>query len=107
MDDKFLKIIFFVLIILGSVFEVVGDVFFKKWSIESKNILLGIGLLAYFTGSIFWAFSLKYEILSKAISVCIIVNLLIAILVGVIFFRENLIVKTILLALRLYFREMK
>ena len=32
-----LKIIFFGLIALAVTLEVVGDIFFKKWSIESKT----------------------------------------------------------------------
>ena len=84
------KFIFFGLIALAVVLEVVGDIFFKKWSISSKNTLLYIGLLVYFIGTIFWAISLKYEFLSKAISIFTILNLIIIVLVGVIYFKEDL-----------------
>ena len=89
-SEIILKITFFSLIILATVFEVVGDIFFKKWSIGSKNILLYIGLLAYCVGTVFWAISLRYEFLSKAISTFTILNLIIIILIGVLFFKENL-----------------
>lgn len=85
-----LKFIFFGLIILAVAFEVVGDIFFKKWSIDSKNILLYVGLLIYFIGTIFWAISLKYEYLSKAISVFTVLNLIVVVLVGVLYFKEDL-----------------
>ena len=86
----YLKIIFFSLIVLSVFFEVVGDIFFKKWSIDSKYFLLYTGLIFYFIGTIFWAISLKYEHLSKAISVFTVLNLIIIILVGVLYFKENL-----------------
>ena len=89
-SDFNLKLIFFSLIFLAVILEVVGDVFFKKYSINNKNILLIAGLLIYFIGTIFWAFSLKYEYLSKAISIFTIINLIIVVLVGVIYFKENL-----------------
>jgi len=85
-----LKLIFFGLVALAVVLEVAGDIFFKKWSIDSRNILLYAGLLIYFIGSVFWAVSLKYEYLSKAISVFTILNLIIVILVGVLYFQEEL-----------------
>ena len=85
-----MKSIFFGLIALAVALEVVGDIFFKKWYIDNKNILLYVGLLIYFVGTIFWAISLKYEPMSKAISVFTILNLVIIVFVGVIYFKENL-----------------
>ena len=85
-----LKFIFFGLIVLAVALEVVGDIFFKKWSIDGKNVLLYVGLLIYFIGTIFWAISLKYEYLSKAISVFTVLNLIIVVLVGVLYFKEDL-----------------
>jgi len=84
------KFIFFGLIASAVVLEIVGDIFFKKWSIDSKNTLLYAGLLIYFIGTIFWAISLKYEYLSKAISVFTVLNLIIIVLVGVLYFKEEL-----------------
>lgn len=85
-----MKYIFFGLIALAVVLEVAGDIFFKKWALENKNLLLYIGLLIYFVGTIFWAISLKYDYLSKAISVFTILNLIAVVLVGVIYFKEDL-----------------
>jgi len=78
------------LIGLAVALEVMGDIYFKKWSLESKNALLIIGLLIYFIGTIFWAISLKYEYLSRAISIFTILNLVVVSLVGVLYFKENL-----------------
>ena len=72
------------------VLEVVGDVFFKKWALGSQHFLLALGLLIYFIGTVFWAVSLKYEYLAKAISIFTVLNLIIVVLVGVLYFQENL-----------------
>ena len=85
-----LKFIFFGLIGLSVVLEVVSDILFKKWATDSKNSLLYVGLLIYLIGTIFWAFSLKYGYLSKAISIFTILNLIIIVLVGILYFKENL-----------------
>jgi drug/metabolite transporter (DMT)-like permease len=84
------KILFWIFISLGAGLEVAGDVFFKKWSTENRPILIWSGYFVYSIGGLFWAYSLKYEMLSKAVSIFIIVNLVIAVLVGTIFFKENL-----------------
>lgn len=84
------KLIFFLLIIIAVAFEVIGDIYFKKWSVDNRNTLLYIGLLIYFIGTIFWAVSLKYEYMSKAIPIFTILNLIVVILVGVLFFKEDL-----------------
>lgn len=90
MTPQTVKLIFFSLIALAVVFEVAGDIFFKKWSLGGKSILLAAGLLVYFIGTVFWAISLKYEYLSKAISVFMVLNLVIVVLVGIIYFKEDL-----------------
>jgi len=84
------KLIFFALIAIAVVLEVVGDVFFKKWALGSQHFLLALGLLIYFIGTVFWAVSLKYEYLAKAISIFTVLNLIIVVLVGVLYFQENL-----------------
>jgi multidrug transporter EmrE-like cation transporter len=89
-EEMALKIAFFALIFLAVALEIGGDIFFKKWSLANSNTMLYIGLTVYFLGSIFWALSLKYETLSKAISVFTILNLVIVAAVGVLYFKEDL-----------------
>ncbi|MBI4096066.1 MAG: hypothetical protein HY438_04340 [DPANN group archaeon] len=84
------KYIFLLLIAAGVVLEVIGDIFIKKWTIESKSILLFIGIAIYLAGSAFWVVSLKYGFLSKAISVFTILNLVLIVLAGVFMFKEDL-----------------
>ena len=85
-----LKYIFFILIILAAVLEVIGDIYLKKWAMESKNLLFIIGMALYIVGSVFWALSLKYEYLSKAVSVFFVLNMVILVLAGALLFKENL-----------------
>jgi len=84
------KIIFVSLIILVACLEVGGDILFKKWSIEHQSGLLVVGLLMYLVGAAFWAFSLRYEYLSKAIVGFVAANLIFDVLAGVFLFSEHL-----------------
>lgn len=84
------KALFFILIAMSVVFEVFADILFKKWAIGNKFYFLIIGLGIYFIGTVVWAFSLKYELLSKAVSIFTIANLIILVLAGVLVFNESL-----------------
>ncbi len=86
----YLKLTFWILILLGTALEIAGDIFFKKWALEHRPMLLAFGLFIYAIGSLFWALSLRYEVLSKAISIFTILNLVIVAFVGVIFFQEHI-----------------
>lgn len=89
-QEQHAKIAFFALIGIAVVLEVIADVLFKKWALENKDTLLLIGLAFYFVGTVFWAFSLRQELLSKAISVFTVLNLIMVILVGVLYFKEDI-----------------
>ncbi len=84
------KLMFWMFALLGVGFEIVGDVFFKKWSLEHRSWMIAAGLIIYTIGTACWAYTLKYEMLSKAISVFTILNLVAVVLVGVIYFKEDL-----------------
>jgi len=84
------RYIFFGLLLVAVLLEVAADVLFKKWSIDNKNILLIIGLAVYFIGTIFWAISLKYDFLSKAVSIFTVVNLILVVIVGMVVFTEDI-----------------
>jgi len=90
MSELFVKYIFLFLIALAVGLEVAADVLFKKWALENKNYLLIVGLVIYMIGTTFWAYSLRYGHLSKAISIFAVLNLIILVLVGVLFFKEDL-----------------
>ena len=79
-----------ILILIAVVFEVGADILFKEWSLQHKQLLFYSGLGVYFVGTVFWAYSLKFDYLSKAITVFTVLNLIAVILVGVFFFHESL-----------------
>jgi multidrug transporter EmrE-like cation transporter len=89
-DGIILKITFFILIIMAAMLEASGDIILKKWAIDQKQFLFMIGIGVYFIATVVWAFSLRYEFLSKAISIITILNLVIVVLVGVLYFKEDL-----------------
>jgi multidrug transporter EmrE-like cation transporter len=70
--------------------EIVADILFKKWALGGKSLILALGLALYFAGTVLWAYSLKYEYLSKAITVFTVLNLAFVALAGVVFFNEQL-----------------
>lgn len=84
------KTVFIFLIIACTFFEILGDVLIKKWALANKNYYLAIGFALYSTGTIFWAVSLKYELLTKAISIITILNLIVVALIGMLLLRENI-----------------
>ena len=90
MGAELLKSFFFILILIAVALEVLADILFKKWAIVNQTSLLIAGLVIYFVGTMAWAFSLKYEYLSKAITIFSILNLVAIALVGVFLFKEDL-----------------
>lgn len=81
----------FILLLAPAVtLEVFADIFFKLWANNNRSLLLAVGIILYALGTLAWAYSLKFEQLSKAITLFTVVNLVAVILVGVFFFKENL-----------------
>jgi len=82
---------YFIYLITAVAFlEVIGDILFKEWSIHNKSWFLILGILAYMAATLFWAFSLKYQSLSKAMVIFAVLTLIVGILVGVFFYKEEL-----------------
>ncbi len=84
------KTLFLVLVVLAAVLEASGDVILKKWAIDGKQALFALGLAVYFAATVVWAFSLRYEFLSRAISIVTVLNLVIVVLAGALYFKEDL-----------------
>lgn len=89
-SEVLLKILFFAFIGIGVSLEILGDTLFKEWVIKNKNIFLLIGVFFYLVATFFWAMSLRYEFLSKAVCIYTLINMIAVVLVGVMFFKENL-----------------
>jgi multidrug transporter EmrE-like cation transporter len=73
----------FILCSIAVILEVVGDVYSASWAKTSDFKLLFLGIGIYFVGTIFWAVSLKYEQLSKAIIIFTALNVILGVLAGV------------------------
>ena len=85
-----LKVIFLILIVTASVLEVIADLFLKKWSMNGRNWIFVLGIVIYLVATFFWAFSLKYELMSRAITVFFVLNMILVVLAGVLIFGEKL-----------------
>jgi multidrug transporter EmrE-like cation transporter len=85
-----IKILFFILVTFAALFEALWDVILKKWTLDGKHIYFLFGVLVYLVAIILWAFSLKHEFLSKAISIVTVINLIIVVLIWVFYFKEDL-----------------
>ncbi len=84
------KYLFTILIAIAVILEVIADILLKKWSMSAHWPLFVIGIFIYFLGTVSWAYSLKYEHLSKAIVLFTLVNLIVITFAGVIFFDEQI-----------------
>ncbi len=85
-----MKYFFIFLVIIVSIFEVVGDILFKEWTIKNDKFYLIIGIIAYLIATTFWAFSLKFQNLSKAVVIFGVLTIIIGVLVGVFIYKEEL-----------------
>ena len=89
-DRPKMKITFYILVSLTTIFEVLGDFLFKKWVLVDQKWFLIVGIVAYLISTVIWAFSLKTESLSKAIAIFTVLSIIIVDLMGVYVFKEHL-----------------
>jgi drug/metabolite transporter (DMT)-like permease len=73
------------------VFELIADVFAKNWSLKGGSLLAMGALLGYLLGNTFWLFALKNGSgLAKGSVIFSVVSALLAIGLGVFFYKEDL-----------------
>ena len=78
------------ILIAGAVFfEVIADIILKYWSINARPVFVVGGIIIYTTGTIMWAYSLKFGDLSKLVTVFTVLNLVAVVLVGLFLFKEE------------------
>lgn len=90
MSAEAIKIIFLSLISAAVLVETMADVLFKKWAGSNNLWLFVVAMVVYLIGTAFWAMSLKYDFLSRAVSVFTILNMILVTLAGVLIFKEQL-----------------
>lgn len=78
------------LMLIAVVLESAGDLLLKKWSSHASNWFFIGGILLYNLTTIFWAHTLHFDLVSRSVSVITIINLIMVVLGGVIFFQERL-----------------
>ena len=90
--------IFVLIIALGSIFVVIGDILARYYlnAKKQKNLLLIGTILTYLLGCFLFAFSLKRKEISIAITIFSALNILILIPLGNILFKEKLKTKQVI-----------
>lgn len=84
------KYIYILLVLLVVAIDVVGDYLLKKWAIGSNFKFLLLGLSLFMIANLFWALSMKYELLSKVMIFYSVLGVVAGVLVGVLIFKESL-----------------
>lgn len=73
------------------IFELIADIFAKTWSLKGGWVFAGIALLGYMLGNTFWLFALKNGAgLAKGAVIFSVVSAVLAIGLGVFFYKEDL-----------------
>ena len=82
---------FLLIVLVATLLEAAADILFKLWTDHGEKTFLLIGGIALYTvGTLIWAYSLRFEALSKAIVVFTVLNLILVVLAGLILFGEKL-----------------
>lgn len=72
------------------VFEIITDIFAKEWSIKQAPLIWFFAISSYVLGNIFWLYALKNGLgLGKGALVFAIVTAIIAIIIGIYFYKES------------------
>jgi multidrug transporter EmrE-like cation transporter len=78
------------LLVFAALLETAGDIFLKKWHIDARPVALVLAAVVYLFSIMPWFFALRTEELSKAIVIVGVLNLLIGVAFGVLYFNESL-----------------
>ena len=78
------------LLLVAVLFEVAGDLLFRKWGIEQRWPLFVGSLLIYNVAAIAWGVSLRYMQVSTGIVVLGVLNVVLVVIGGVVLFGERL-----------------
>ncbi len=81
---------FYALLAIAVLFEVTGDLLFRKWGIEQRWPLFVISLVVYNMAVVAWACSLRITQVSSAIMMLGVLNVILVVIGGVVLFKEKL-----------------
>jgi len=82
--------VFIFLILAVALLEIGGDILFKEWVIRNDTLFIILGVILYMLATIVWAFSLKFQNLSKAVVIFAVLTLIVGVLVGVFIYKEDM-----------------
>lgn len=86
----YMKFYFYMFMTITLIFDVLGDFFAKKWSIDNHYVSLVLLIFFYATSGVLWGLSLKHAELSKGTLIINLLNVLIMIIIGVALYKEDL-----------------
>ena len=75
----------YIVLTISLIFEVVADYFFKIWSMNNRSWQIASGLVCYGLATLFFAFSIRDESLTKMVCWFTIFNCLAASAIGIYF----------------------
>ena len=76
------RLAYFALLFVGVVFEIAGDVLFKKWVNGEGRSYIYLGTFTYLLGNFAWLGTLEFSDLSKALATFVCLNVVIGALCG-------------------------
>lgn len=75
---------------VAVVFEAIGDVLFKQSATSNRLIFFYVGFVIYVIGSLLWAYSLRFNLLSRSIIIFMVLNVIIVVIAGALMFNEKI-----------------
>lgn len=85
-----MKQLFYLFMSITLLFDILGDYFAKRWSMDNNTFTLALLMVFYAASGVFWGISLKHGELSKGTLIINLLNVMVIIGVGVGLFGEKL-----------------
>ena len=79
-----------IIIAIGGVFLTIGDLFMKKWVVSNSWVIYAFGMVLWFVGLNFLAFSFKFKNIAVASVMFMLFNVLSLLLFSYFYFKEGL-----------------
>jgi multidrug transporter EmrE-like cation transporter len=84
------RVLIYSLLLAAALGEVAGDLLFRKWGIEKKWTVFVAALVIYNVATLLWGFSLQYIQVSTGIIILGVLNVVLVVIGGLVFFQEKL-----------------
>jgi multidrug transporter EmrE-like cation transporter len=84
------KFMLYALLLIAVLLEVTGDLLFRKWGIDNRWPVFVLAIVVYNIGAVAWGYSLQFMQVSTGIIVLGVLNVVLVVIGGVVFFREQL-----------------